>query len=200
MSLAILGGRSATALSALSLLALLVPAPAAAGPILPGVWYEFSFLEPPLPAMGCDPADPAGLFCVPSSGTPTSFADAPPWTFTVPAGGGSFLVTDAYTSGDQFEVFDLGVSRGLTSPPGSMVDCGSDPIPCLANPDVSRGVYFFDAGSHSVTIVPTAVPGGGGAGYFRVDTTAAPVAVPEPASLMLVALGLGPLVRRRFLG
>src|SRR5205807_246059 len=83
-------------------------------------------------ATGCDPADPAGPFCIPSSGTPTEFLDAPPWTFVAPAAGALLTVTDAFLAGDRFQVFDFGASLGLTSAPVGNADCGDDPIPCLA--------------------------------------------------------------------
>src|SRR5688572_26416972 len=95
--------------------ALALSAPAYAGAIPFGSWLQFSFSDAGVPAAGCDPADPAGGFCFPSSGTPSSFLDAPPWTFIAPAQGAVLSITDAFQSGDRFEIFDSNVSLGLTS-------------------------------------------------------------------------------------
>jgi hypothetical protein len=98
-------------------LAVLFPAPAAAGPIQLGVFQEFAFSTAGTPATGCDPADPAGPFCIPSGGTPTSFLTAPPWIFVAPLQGAVLIVTDAFDAGDRFQIFDFGISLGLTSVP-----------------------------------------------------------------------------------
>jgi hypothetical protein len=167
-----------------------------AGPIIPGTWGEFSFTDTGIEARGCDPADPAGGFCIPSSGTPTVFLDAPTWTFVAPAGGATLIVTDAFESGDRFEIFDFGVSLGFTSLPSAagLVDCGDDPVVCIATAGMSSGSFLLGAGNHAITLVPTLSPSGGGAGYLLVSA-----AVVEPGSLMLVGLGLTclALLRRR---
>jgi hypothetical protein len=173
----------------------LFSAPASAGPIPFDEWLQFGFTETGTPATGCDPADPAGPFCVPSSGTPSTFLDAPPWTFTASGAGATLRITDAFFSGDRFEIFDFGVSLGLTSLPTLDVDCGDDPVPCFANAAMSTGLFALAAGNHSLTIVPVAALDGGGSGYFQVEGTAA--VVPEPATLTLLATGLVLSVRRR---
>lgn len=172
-----------------SAIALIAVAPAlSAGPILSDVWFEFGFTDAGVAATGCDPADPAGAFCIPSSGTPTEFLDAPPWTFAASAAGATLTVTDAFLSGDQFELFDFGASIGLTSPPAAaaLVDCGDDPEICLATAGMSSGSFVFAAGPHSITLIPVLSPEGGGAGYLRVTGAA----IPEPGSLVLITLGL----------
>ena len=49
---------------------------------------------------------PPATLCLPSSGTPTTFVDAPAWTFTAGAGGAVLIGTDAFLSTDQFELLD----------------------------------------------------------------------------------------------
>lgn len=157
-------------------------APAIAGPIPFGEWLQFSHTSVGVEARGCNPEDLAGEFCFPSSGTPTSFLDAPPWTFTstLPT---VLTVTEAFLSGDQFSVLDLGVQIGTSSVPGVSADCGDDPAVCLGTPGMSSGVIHLAPGSHSLTIVPL-LTSGSGTGFLRVDE------VPEPATGALIAFGL----------
>lgn len=164
---------------------LLLSAPVTAGPILFDLFYEFGFFEIGTDAVGCDPADPLGAFCFPSSGTPTQFLDAPPWTFVAPTLGATLTVVDAFTSGDQFEVFDFGVSLGLTSAPLINSDCGDDPIPCLADASMSRGIFALEAGAHSITLRPVLALEGGGSGYLQVVQQVA-----EPTSVALLLSGI----------
>jgi hypothetical protein len=180
------------ALSTVAVLAL--AAPVSAGPITFGDWLEFSVSDPGVDATGCDPNDPNGPFCIPSGGTPTLFLDAPPWTFTAPATGATLTVTDAFESTERFELFDFGVSLGLTSLPAAtaVIDCGDDPLVCLATAGMSHGTFTLAAGAHSLTIVPTLSEGG--AGYLRV---AAATAVPEPAVVGLLALALAGMALQR---
>lgn len=164
-------------------------APASAGPIPLDEWLEFGFTDPGVPATGCDPADPAGPFCLAS--VPTTPLDTPPWTFTSPASGTTLTVTDAFTAGDRFQLFDFGVSIGFTSVPTSSGDCGGNPGACLLDPNFSKALFLLAAGNHSITLTPTIALEGGGAGFLRIETT-----VPEPATLIL--LGSGLVVASRF--
>ena len=153
-----------------------------AGTIPFDTWLEFAVSDAGVPATGCDPDDPTGGFCTPSSGTPTLFLDAPPWTFVAPASGASLVVTDAFESTERFELFDFGASLGLTSAPAAtaVVECGDDPVVCLAS------------GAHSITLTPTMSQGGGG--YLLVT---AAVVVPEPGVLALLAIGLAAIALQR---
>jgi hypothetical protein len=169
----------------------LVAAPASAGPIAFDTWYEFGFTDPGVSATGCIPDDPAGIFCIPSSGTPTLFLDPPPWTFAT--SGSTLTVVDAFDSGDRFEVLDFGVPLGFTSAPGALVDCGDDPVPCLATAEMSKGVFLLGAGLHSLTIAPLLSPSGLGSAYLHVSAPA----IPEPLSMLLLGSGLVAVGMRR---
>jgi hypothetical protein len=175
----------ANAAIAVAALALTLNTPAIGSPIALGGFQEFGFTTAGTPATGCEPADPGGPFCIPSSGTPTTFLGAPPWTFVAPTGGAILTVTDAFVVGDRFQIFDFGASIGLTSVPFGTADCGSDPVVCLSTPGISNGTFILAAGNHSLTITPTLVTSAGGAGYLRADA-----AVPEPVSLTLFGTGL----------
>jgi hypothetical protein len=167
---------------------------ARAGTITMGTWYEFSFFDVGTPAMGCAPADPSAPDCIPSSGTGTTFADAPPWTITIASPGARLTVTDAFYHGDAFDVFDSGTLIGSTTPAAAadFLSCGDDPVPCLSDPLTSKGTFLLDPALHSISIVPNASAYGAGVGYFRVD------AVPEPGTCLLVAAGLACGMLRRY--
>ena len=144
--------------------------PSLMGPVpVGGPWIEFAWGATGSSATGCSPADSSGPSCAPSSGANSAFGSAPPWTFTAPAGGATLTVTDAFLRGDQFEVFDSGSSIGVTSTPATTGSCGDNPDPCLADPQVSHGVFALGAGPHQITIKAKSSPFGTGAGYFRID-------------------------------
>lgn len=163
---------------------------AQAGAIVTDQWYEFSFGAAGTFAGDCSVA------CIPSSGTPTTYADVPPWTFSSPTEGSVFTVTDAFLAVDRFEIFDFGVSLGLTSLESGSGDCGSDPVTCIADANFSNGIFNFGAGGHSITIKAVDSGAGGGAAYFKLEN-----AVPEPATWALMILGFAGLglARRRSL-
>jgi hypothetical protein len=162
---------------------LVLAAPAAtAGAIVTGTWYDFLF--------GASGSDLTAGF----GGGGSTAPPAAPWTITL-AGPAYLIVTDCCQPGDRFELFDFGVSLGLTSAVATSAgfECGT-PDTCLADPLMSHGVFLLGAGSHSLTGIVTDSPHGGGEGFFRI-------AVPEPGSAALIGLALGivAVFRRRSL-
>ena len=168
---------------------------ASAGPILADTWYEFSFAGAGAPTAGCSPADPAGAVCTPSTGTATTFADAPAWTITT--GAGAFIVvTDAFNVGDAFEILDDGLPIFMTPFVAAGGACGDDPLDCLSNPAASSASFALPADDHAFTIAPLVSVEGLGAAYFCVGSTADSICagqtgeVPAPPTLGLLAIGL----------
>lgn len=149
---------------------------AGATPITVGPWYEFAFGGP-----GTALVNGAGTSAtVPASLT----APDPPWTFTLSTAG-TLTVLDLFISADQFEIFNFGLSLGLTSVPTSGGACGGNIACALADLDYSRGIFNLAAGSYSITGLQTI--GTPGAAVFQVTTAA----VPEPGTLLLFILGIG---------
>ncbi len=131
-----------------------------------GPWLTFAFRGVGQPPETCQPNR-----CRRDIGTVP--ADDPPWTFNAPQAGANIKVTDAPSPGDAFEVFDFGVSIGTTSfGQGTGRSCFG-PDTCFENPNFSSGEFRLAGGPHSITIVPTASPFGGGAAWFRVDVPTA---------------------------
>ena len=154
------------------------------------IWYEFAFGNAGSAATGCNP-------CIQSSGLNSLYAPDPPWEF-VAAAPELLKVTDAFNSGDAFDVFDFGASILSTPSVAGGHDCGSDPVPCYADPLMSHGSAILAAGSHELTIVARDSCCGAGAAYFQ---TSAEGVVPEAGSLMLLGSGLIPgLVALRRMG
>lgn len=161
-------------------------------PLSGGLWQEFSFIDVGIEARGCYPADSdaTALDCEPSSGGNSVFANAPPWAFYIPDGGASLVVTDAFTTGDAFQILDNGISLGATPIVSPTGDCGDDPDVCLADPLVSHGKFALPSGRHSITIMPTAAINAGAA-YFRFTAL-----VPEPPTWYLLLIGAISLARK----
>jgi hypothetical protein len=110
------------------------------------------------------------------------------WTITLTSPE-PLTVVDLQVSGDQFQIFDNGVSLGNTSTPVDFTSpCGQSISCSLADTDYSRGVFFLGAGTNVITMEYIGVIGGGDVA-FAVGTPA----VPEPATWALMLAGIGGL-------
>lgn len=110
------------------------------------------------------------------------------YTFTL-LGSAELQVTDAFNSGDQFEVFINSASQGVTSTPtgGEFDDIGFDFDTAFSDPRWSSGSYLLGPGSYTVEGVAVVSPFNiGGAG---IQLISANPAVPEPATWAMMLLG-----------
>lgn len=154
---------------------------AQAAAITVGTWYEFGF-------GGVGSALTSGTGTVALTSPTTTYAPDPAWTFTIGATGGQLFVTDAFQSGDRFELFNSGSSIGLTSAPTLGSSCGSVLNCALVDSNFSKAFFALAPGSYSITGTAVLSPFGSGAGAFRVVEN--PRKVPEPISLALVGIGI----------
>ncbi len=169
-----------------ALLSTLCPTIGSAASISKQTWEEFQFGygSPSDWAFACQS-------CVPSAAGNSTFASAPPWTFSGP---GTLVVADAFLLVDVFAVYDNNHLLGTTSKAAGSGSCGSDPAFCLSQPGDSTGTFTLGSGNHSITILHTeGIPG---AGYFEVLNAGA--AAPEPnTQYTLLGAGLICLSRLR---
>ena len=179
-----LPGRIVGLLSALGFA--LVTGTASALPIVLDQWYTFGFFGTAPPP---DPLVSGTGFVL---GDRSIAAPDPAWTFNCPIYKCHLIVTDGFLAIDQFQLFDFGVSIGLTSAPSGDANhsCGTDELGCLADAQMSHGVFIVGFGAHSITGFH--VVGIPGAGFMIVK-------IPEPGTLALMGVGLLMLVglRRR---
>ena len=156
-----------------------------ADPITVGnpLWYAFLFGLP-------------GPVAVGSSIANSTNPGNPPWTYTA-ATATSVKITDSFSAGDMFSLYDFGTFIGTTSivPTTAIGTTNPSPDADYLDPLLSHGLFTLAAGSHELTIqtFQNAEGNTDGVAFFRVD------AVPVPPSAWLMGSGLlGLLGWRRF--
>jgi hypothetical protein len=155
--------------------------------VVGGPWYAFEFGFPGTFAVGTathDSADP-GL---------------PPWTYDA-ATATSVKITDSYSAGDMFSLYDLGVLVGTTSIVNTAAIGTTNPTPDVdyLDPLLSHGLFTLAPGHHELTIQTYQV-------YAGAENFPAPVGVaffqvtaPLPPGAWLLGTGLLGLIGfRRF--
>ena len=104
-------------------------------------------------------------------------------------------MTDAFAQGDRFEVYDNGVSLGLTTQVNTGGPFAPLPDQAWSLPNAfSQGSWNLGAGAHSLTFAivqnVAGVPNGFlNTAYFRVNPGVVLAEAPEPGSLCLLAFG-----------
>lgn len=107
-------------------------------------------------------------------------------------------VVDGYFDGDQFQIFNKGVSLGVTSTPtfdGQYI--GDDWAAALKNSAFSSRSWLLGPGTYDITGIAKVSPFGLGEGAIGLNM------VPEPATWAMLILGLGMIgfaARRRSSG
>jgi hypothetical protein len=175
-------------------LALLVVLPKAAHAstiTVDGSWHEFRYGTATSAVLTC------GGLCSPTSNPLAEVLGTPPWTWTGPA---TLTILDLGVVGDRFEAFDNLASLGVTT---IIANDGVNPcafnIACaLADLRYSRLVISISgAGAHSLTMNVTQNAVNTTAGNAVFQLSAGTTAVPEPASVALVGVGLAAFFLRR---
>jgi hypothetical protein len=110
----------------------------------------------------------------------------------------AFTVVDGWWDGDQFQIFNNGVSLGVTSTPTFDGQNEADHwFAAYKNPAFSSRTWILGPGSYDITGIAVASPIGYGQGAVALG------AVPEPATWAMFILGVGMLgfaARRRLSG
>jgi hypothetical protein len=107
-------------------------------------------------------------------------------TFTV-AAPSLLKVTDAFNSGDVFDVYIDSVLAFTTSAPVMGGVYSENPDAAFSSGYYSAGSFLLNAGSYSVDIIASASPFGAGGAYVEVESASV---VPSPDSFWLTGLGL----------
>lgn len=174
--------------------------PVFCAPITPTLdtWYGFYWNTTGGQAYGNEVSYVGDAGTTVAATSPGGGPDVSSWTIVVPVGQTYILnVTDLYTSGDTFNVYDNAslLSGTVNSPDPSHLgsQCagatGNDPVNCISNSYFYHGAFTLTAGSNTITISDVlSAPGtyNGSAAFEFVQGAS----VPEPATLSLMGLGL----------
>lgn len=97
---------------------------------------------------------------------------------------GILTITDAFLTGDVFEVFNFGTSLGFTSTPDitQKVSHVSNYDTAVLDSRWSTGIWDLDAGSYEISGIATLSPFDRGGAVLRVDTSL----VPEQSNFLLL--------------
>ena len=137
-----------------------------------------------------------------TSGTVLDDPGSSPWTFTAGIDGAQLIVTDLFTPGVLFSVFNGGSLLGHTSVPANGGGtCGNDPAACLNDPSSSHGAFFLAPGLSSISMMPLMAEAFGfttGEAAFEIITPSG--STPEPGTVGLFLLGAAGVLaaKRRF--
>jgi hypothetical protein len=124
-------------------------------------------------------------------------------TFSFTLTGSAILkVTDAFISGDMFDIFNFGVLLGSTSavPAGLGLSIVDDYDAAFADGDWSSASFTLGPGSYEITgtVAQIATGFSSGGGALRLDTTVpSPVPIPAAGWMLVTALGGIAALRRR---
>ncbi len=150
-------------------------------PVTSDTWYEFGFFGP----AGTPAFQGTGTVPVPGS----TQVGVPAWTFT---GAAEISLTDNFSQGDSFQLFDNGTLIGKTPKVAKSNDRDLPaiaPEAAMSDPSYSHGIFSVGPGTHSLTIKLDESPFLGGAGFFKITSGDS---VPDGGSHLLL-LGLGAL-------
>lgn len=103
-------------------------------------------------------------------------------------GSAELQVTDAFASGDQFEVFINTVSQGQTSAPTTIGDnIGNNYSAAFLDPRWSSGSFLLGPGSYTISGTTTLSPFGSGGAAIQLISGA----IPEPGTWAMMIVGFG---------
>ena len=157
-----------------------------------GEWSEFSVDDFSSVSQGVEWIDTT------DSNSP-EFGSTLTYQFTIATGfKGHLSVVDAGFAGDRFEIFNNGLSIGITSETSSDIDYSNNFESNLASTDFSKHIFTLTEGTYNITggLFSTLQPFNATNGALKLDVT--PVPVSGTLGLLFIGLSIITLARRRF--